>query len=84
MALGPNLHFHLVEGVEDLGKGFFIGNLRGGKAGAVHAVVQGGVDRIIDAVDAAAQVLRIEIVGIPGQCPEAAVEHAEDVGGIHC
>src|SRR3546814_20068252 len=72
----------VVERREERVVGFLVGLLRGGEAGFVDAVVDAPVDRLVDGVDTAAQVLRIEVEAGAGDGHESRVEHADDLSRL--
>lgn len=50
-----------VEAGKDIGKGFLIGDLRGGETGAVDAVVEIRIDAIVESIDLGARLRRVKI-----------------------
>ena len=74
--------FQLAQHGEDALIGFLIGDLRGGEAGAVDAVVERGVDALVESVDFGAKGLRVEIDTLIRQRAKTAVQHAHDIGRL--
>ena len=68
IALAREPRFELVERGKDGARGFFVGVLRAGEAGAIDAVVDVGVDGRVDAVDLGAQRSRIVVGMHVGEC----------------
>lgn len=50
-----------VEAGKNIGKSLFIGDLRGGETGAVDAVVEIGIDAIVESIDLGASLRRVKI-----------------------
>ena len=69
---------------KNLFKGFVIGFLRGGEAGAIDAVVEMRINLVVQRVDSFAQCSGIKVEPIVGETAEAGIEHPENIGGIHC
>ena len=71
-----------VEGFEERDHRLLIGGLRRGEARAIDAVVEGGVDALVQGVDLGAQIGGIVIAEQGPHAVEGAVEHADDLGGF--
>src|SRR5262245_21665543 len=80
LAREPGLE--LVEGGEQRVVGGLVGGLRLGEAAAVDAVVDVGIDEVVEAVDLGPQRLRVEVGALSPDAVELAVEHADDFGGL--
>ena len=67
-----------VQGRKQSIEGFFVCILRGGESGAVDAVVNRGVDSLVDAIDVIAEFCRIKVAGLGFGLVERTVEHPND------
>nr|GFA76659.1 hypothetical protein [Tanacetum cinerariifolium] len=63
---------------EDFIECFFIRPLRSGETRAVHAVIHGRINTVVETVDLFTKRFRIQIQMIAGQVIERRVEHADD------
>ena len=81
IALASEPGLDLIERGKQRVVGFVVGGLRAGKAAAIDAVVDGGIDLRVDPIDLGAQMRRIEIRRIGADAGELRIEHADDFGG---
>src|SRR5262245_12316201 len=80
LAREPGLE--LVEGGEQRVVGGLVGGLRLGEAAAVDAVVDIGIDEVVEAIDLGPQRRGVEVGAVSRDAVELAVEHADDFGGL--
>ncbi|MNL65892.1 hypothetical protein D3C87_1902880 [compost metagenome] len=78
VAVGAQQQLQVVQFGKHLIEGLFISLLRGGKPGAVHAIVHRRINPLVQRIDLSAQRRRVEVQVVTGQIVEGAIEHADD------